>query len=105
VNLATLLACASAGTPHVVAVRPLYGGSDHILATGLLGTEVSCVRADEVASAVTARTGLVILETPGNPTLDLVDIAAVVAQAGSVPVLVDNTFASVVMATSSAASS
>ena len=94
---ATLLACVSAGTPHIVAVRPLYGGSDHILATGLLGTEVSFARADEVASAVTARTGLVILETPGNPTLDLVDIAAVVAQAGSVPVLVDNTFATPIL--------
>ena len=43
--------------------------------------------ADQVASAITDRTGLVILETPGNPTLDLVDIAAVVEQSGSVPVL------------------
>lgn len=42
-------------------------------------------------------TGLVLLETPGNPTLDLVDIAAVVAQAGQVPVLVDNTFATPVL--------
>ena len=25
--------------PHVIAVRPLYGGSDHLLSTGLLGTE------------------------------------------------------------------
>ena len=36
---------------------------------------------------------MVFIETPANPTLDLVDIAAVVAQAGDVPVLVDNTFA------------
>ena len=42
-------------------------------------------------------TALVIVETPANPTLELVDIASVVAQAGSVPVLVDNTFATPVL--------
>jgi methionine-gamma-lyase len=40
---------------------------------------------------------LVILETPANPTLELVDIAGVVAQADGVPVLVDNTFATPVL--------
>jgi methionine-gamma-lyase len=33
------------------------------------------------------------METPCNPTLELVDIAAVVAASGAVPVMVDNTFA------------
>ena len=50
-----------------------------------------------MAASVRPDTGLVILETPGNPTLDLVDIAHVVAQAGPVPVLVDNTFATPVL--------
>ena len=31
---AALLATVVAGRPHVVAVRPLYGGSDHLLSTG-----------------------------------------------------------------------
>ncbi len=35
-----LLATVAAGRPHVVAVRPLYGGTDHVLASGLLGTRV-----------------------------------------------------------------
>jgi len=39
----------------------------------------------------------VIVETPANPTLDLTDIAALVAQADGVPVLVDNTFATPVL--------
>lgn len=94
---ALLLARAAAGKPHVVAIRPLYGGTDHLLATGLLGSEVSYARPHEVAAAVTERTGLVILESPGNPTLELVDIAAVVAAAGDVPVVVDNTFATPVL--------
>ena len=78
---------------HVIAVRPLYGGTDHLLASGLLGTEVTFCEQDEVAAAIRPETGLVMLETPANPTLDLVDIRAVVAQAGEIPVLVDNTFA------------
>jgi cystathionine gamma-synthase/methionine-gamma-lyase len=94
---ATLLACVAAGRPHVVAIRPLYGGSDHLLATGLLGTEVSWATPTTVADHVRTDTGLVLLETPGNPTLDLVDIAAVVAASGTVPVLVDNTFATPVL--------
>ena len=94
---ATLLATVAAGRPHVVAVRPLYGGTDHVLATGLLGTRVTWATADTVAAAITDETGLIVLESPANPTLDLVDIEAVVAQAGEVPVLVDNTFATPVL--------
>ena len=94
---ATLLACVSAGTPHVVAVRPLYGGSDHLLATGLLGTRVTWADADGVADAIEEDTGLVVVETPANPTLDLVDLQALCEQAGDVPVLVDNTFATPVL--------
>ncbi len=90
---ATLLACVAAGRPHIVAVRPLYGGTDHVLANGLLGTTVTWATPETVGAAITPQTGLVFLETPANPSLDLVDIGAVVAQAGDVPVLVDNTFA------------
>ncbi len=94
---AVLLSCVAAGTPHVVAVRPLYGGTDHLLATGLLGTDVTWASTDGVRDAITDRTGLIIVETPANPTLDLVDIQAVVDAAGDVPVLVDNTFATPVL--------
>lgn len=94
---ATLLATVADGKPHVVAVRPLYGGSDHLLATGLLGTRVTWAAPDSIAAAIEPDTGLVIVETPANPTLDLVDLSAVVAQAGSVPVVVDNTFATPVL--------
>lgn len=97
VTAALLSHTTSVGRPHVVAVRPLYGGTDHLLATGLLGTDVTYCTADEIARAVRGDTGLVIVETPANPTLELVDIERAVAQAGSVPVLVDNTFATPVL--------
>lgn len=82
---------------HVVAVRPLYGGTDHLLASGLLGARVSYCTAHQVAATVGPDTAVVIVETPANPTLDLVDIASVVDQARGVPVLVDNTFATPIL--------
>jgi methionine-gamma-lyase len=82
---------------HIVAVRPIYGTSDHLLASGLLGNEISWVQADEVSEAIRPDTAFVLIETPANPTLSLVDIEAVVAQAGDVPVMVDSTFATPVL--------
>ena len=89
---ATLLAAREAGRNHVVAVRPLYGGSDHLLASGLLGHEVTFTDPAGIAAAVRKDTALVLLETPGNPTLDLVDIEAAVGAARGVSVMVDSTF-------------
>lgn len=90
---ACLLAAVAAGRPHVVAVRPLYGTSDHLLTSGLLGNTISWATPKEVPGALQSDTGLVIVETPANPTLDEVDIAEVAAACGDVPLLVDNTFA------------
>ena len=89
---AVLLAAREPGKNHVVAVRPLYGGSDALLAGGLLGHEVTFTTPDGVAGAVRPDTCLVVLETPGNPTLDLVDVEQAVRDAKGVPVLVDSTF-------------
>lgn len=89
---AVLLAAKSRGT-HVVATRPLYGTSDHLLESGLLGLRVTWAMPDGIAAAIEPDTALVLIETPANPTLALVDIAQVVRQAGSVPVVVDSTFA------------
>jgi len=82
---------------HIVAVRPVYGTSDHLLQSGLLGNDISWVMADEVGDAVRSDTALVLIETPANPTVNLVDIESVVAQAGNVPVLVDSTFATPIL--------
>ncbi|HEX7535810.1 MAG TPA: aminotransferase class I/II-fold pyridoxal phosphate-dependent enzyme [Dermatophilaceae bacterium] len=94
---ACLLAMSATGKRHVVAVRPVYGGTDHLLDNGLLGVEVTWAGAKEIGQALRPDTGLVIVETPANPTLALLDLADVCAQAGDVPVLVDNTFATPVL--------
>lgn len=93
---AVLLAAKSRGS-HVVAVRPMYGTADHLLTSGLLGLHVTWTTQDEIAAALRPDTALVVVETPANPTLDLVDIASVVRQAAAVPVMVDSTFATPVL--------
>lgn len=93
---AVLLARAQHGR-HVLVVRPLYGTSDHLLASGLCGLEAEFVQADQIAARRRPDTVLVVIETPANPTLALVDIRAVVEAAGDVPVLVDSTFATPVL--------
>ncbi len=93
---ACLLAAGQRGK-HVLAVRPVYGTSDHLLDSGLLGIPVRWVEVEQIGDAVNADTALVLIETPANPTLELIDIAAVVKAAGSVPVMVDSTFATPVL--------
>ena len=95
--LTAVLLAARADGGHVVATRPIYGTTDHLLTCELMGLEVTWTTPDAVARSMRADTCLVITETPANPTLALVDIEAVVAQAGDVPVLVDSTFATPVL--------
>ncbi len=93
---AALLAARMAGQ-HVIAVRPLYGGTDHLLASRLLGLDVSWATPLNIGDFVRPDTSLVLCETPSNPTLQLIDIEHVVSQASGVPVLVDSTFATPIL--------
>ena len=93
---ASLMAAKQRGN-HIVAVRPLYGGTDHLLASGMLGLEVTWAEADGITAALRPDTAMVLVETPANPTLAMLDLEEVVRQAGRVPVLVDNTFATPIL--------
>lgn len=95
--LTAVLMARQAHGRHVLVVRPLYGTSDHLLSSGLCGLEAEFVQPGEIAARRRDDTALVVIETPGNPTLDLVDIKAVVEAAGDAPVLVDSTFATPVL--------
>jgi len=83
--------------------RPIYGGTDHLFHHILPAWQVEAipVRDGEWDTALAThadRVGLVYLETPGNPTLHMLDIAAIVTATRrlvpqrQVPVVVDNTF-------------
>ncbi|MCW5640902.1 MAG: O-acetylhomoserine aminocarboxypropyltransferase/cysteine synthase [Rhodoferax sp.] len=83
---------------HVVAGGALYGGSVTMLAVNLkrFGIETTFVDATDpqaFAAAMRPNTRAVFAESLGNPSLVVLDIAAVaeVAQAHGVPLIVDNT--------------
>ena len=83
---------------HVVAAGALYGGSVTMLAVSLqkFGIETTFVDATDpqaFAAAMRPNTRAVFAETLGNPSLTVLDIAAVadVAHAHGVPLVVDNT--------------
>ena len=95
--LTAVLLAARADGGHVVATRPIYGTTDHLLTCELMGMEVTWTTPDGVAEALRPDTALVITETPANPTLALVDVEYVALQAGDVPVLVDSTFATPIL--------
>jgi methionine-gamma-lyase len=97
---ATLLSVASAGD-HIVAGTSLYGSTRHLLAAVLprLGIETTFVDPREpsaVGEAVRPRTVALYFETIANPTIDVVDIAAVadLGRERGLTVIIDNTFAS-----------
>lgn len=94
-----ILHCLSAGD-HVVAGDDLYGGTFRLFdkVHTRHGLDFSYVPAGDVAAyeaAIRPETKLIWLETPTNPMLTVVDIAAVaeIARAKGIPVVVDNTFA------------
>lgn len=83
---------------HVVAAGALYGGSVTMLAVNLrkFGIETTFVDAtnpEAFAAAMRPNTRAVYAETLGNPSMVVLDIAAVadVAHAHGVPLIVDNT--------------
>ncbi len=83
---------------HVVAAGALYGGSVTMLSVNLkkFGIDTTFVDATEpaaFAAAMRPNTRAVFAETLGNPSLIVLDIAAVaaVAHAHGVPLIVDNT--------------
>ena len=83
---------------HVVAAGALYGGSVTMLAVnlkrfGIETTFVDATRPEAFAVAMRPNTRAVFAESLGNPSLTVLDIAAVadVAHAHGVPLIVDNT--------------
>jgi cystathionine gamma-lyase len=86
---------------EVLAAADLYGGTFRLLEKvfqpwGLAARYIDDPSPASFASHITPRTRLVWIETPTNPLLRILDIAAIaeVAHRSKVPLAVDNTFAS-----------
>lgn len=85
---------------EVISVNDLYGGSYRIFTTvfakyGIKFNFVDLTDVENLDSALTDKTKLIWVETPTNPTLQIIDIKGVVEKAKKVGALVavDNTFA------------
>ncbi|MGQ5702466.1 O-succinylhomoserine sulfhydrylase [Sandaracinobacteroides sp. A072] len=100
---ATLLSTLSAGD-HLVAGRALFGSCRVLVDTilprfGIQTTVVDGRDPEAFRRAMRPNTRAVFLETPANPTLDIVDVKAVsdIAHDAGALVIVDNAFASPVV--------
>ena len=93
-----LLTLCEAGD-HVVAVKTLYGGTHSLFDFNFkrMGIDVTLVDPDDmesIAAAIKPNTKVVYGETIGNPTMNVLDIAAIsdVAHSFGIPFMIDNTF-------------
>ena len=94
---AVITALCEAGD-HLILPVDLYGGTyrlvDKVLTEFGLAYDLSDQRDPEnLRAALRENTSLVWVESPTNPLLNVVDLAAVVEAAGRAAVVVDNTFA------------
>ena len=86
---------------HVVASRSLYGAAYNFLnrklpRMGASTTFVESTRVEDFEKAIQPNTRMIYFETPSNPVLAILDIAALAALGRSrgIPTVIDNTFAS-----------
>jgi cystathionine beta-lyase/cystathionine gamma-synthase len=97
--IATLLLSVLKTGDHAIISDVVYGGTMRLFREvldnlGITASFVDTSDAANVEAAITPKTRIVLIETPGNPTLKLTDIEAVsqVTRRHSILLAVDNTF-------------
>ncbi len=97
--IAALVTALARTGDHVLVSDVVYGGTVRLLrevfeSLGVAATYADAGDPEAFASHITPHTRLVLIETPGNPTLRLADIGAISAHARrrGVPLAVDATF-------------
>lgn len=94
-----ILAFAGSGD-HVVLMDELYGGTHAFVTDAFerfgIGYTFAQTSVAAITAAVTDRTRVIVIESPTNPLLGVVDIAGVaeMARARGITTIIDNTFAS-----------
>ncbi len=86
---------------EIVSTNDLYGGSYRQMRQvyenfGIQSTFISMAQAETIIPFLSEKTKLIWIETPTNPTLNIIDIQAIckIARAKGIWTVVDNTFAS-----------
>ncbi len=100
----TLIASVLKSGDHLIASKSIYGSTATLLqnvmpAFNIETTFVDAENTDEVKKAIKPNTRLILIETPGNPTMVMADIEAIgkLAKQSGIKYAVDNTFASPVL--------
>ena len=95
----TILGLAHAGD-HIVAASTIYGGTFNLLKEtlpryGITTTFVDIDNLEEVEAAIGENTKLALIETFGNPVINIPDIEKIaeIAHKQQIPLVADNTFA------------
>jgi O-succinylhomoserine sulfhydrylase len=98
------LACQLKAGDHLVSSKALFGSCYQVVTSILprFGIRATLVDGSDLAAwkqAITPDTKCVFLETPSNPTLDVIDLEAVcgIAKAAGAKVVVDNIFATPIL--------
>lgn len=100
----TAMLCHLRQGDHVVAARAMFGGCRYVIEDvlpryGIESTLVDGVSLDAWAAAIRPNTKVLFLETPANPTLEVIDlkgVAAIAHKAGA-RLVVDNVFATPIL--------
>ncbi|MEI6124677.1 MAG: aminotransferase class I/II-fold pyridoxal phosphate-dependent enzyme [Bacteroidota bacterium] len=86
---------------HIVSHNAIYGPARGIIETifpkfGIESTYIDASNLENIEKAIQPNTKMVYIETPANPTMDIIDImaAAEIAHRHGLPLVVDNTFCS-----------
>lgn len=102
--VATALLCHLRQGDHVIASRAMFGGCRFVIEDvlpryGVTSTLVDGTNLDAWREAVKPTTKVLFLETPANPTLEIIDLKAVadIAHKAGARLVVDNVFATPVL--------
>ena len=100
----TALLCHLRQGDHVIAARAMFGGCRYVVEDvlpryGVASSLVDGCNLDAWRAAVQPNTKVLFLETPANPTLEIIDLRAVaeIAHAAGARLIVDNVFATPVL--------
>ena len=100
----TAMLCHLRQGDHVVAARAMFGGCRYVIEDvlprfGIQSTLVDGISLDAWSAAIRPNTKVLFLETPANPTLEVIDlkgVAAIARKAGA-RLVVDNVFATPIL--------
>ncbi len=100
----TALLCHLRQGDHVIASRAMFGGCRYVIEDvlpryGITSTLVDGTHLEAWRQAVQPKTRVLFLETPANPTLEIIDLRAVaeIAHKAGARLIVDNVFATPVL--------